>query len=255
LDSIQNIVNSEYRKPAFDKDYTRLNEEFIKIVKNQRNFSIKFIIEHLKSMACIIAIYQQLNDSAYVLSQNRDIQFVNLVSDTLKKYYPNSKAVTILWNDRIRLNESYTKLKLAYLGKSAKQLSYPDIALPGSDGNIIHLNSINSKCILINFWSPLNEDCIYVQKGLKQLYKEFHRKGFEIYNIALTEDKISWSKAAKNDLPGINVIDINASSSKFASLYNVTKLPASYIIGPKKDVLDKDLFGEALKKKIIELLK
>ena len=40
LDSIQNIVNSEYRKPAFDKDYTRLNEEFIKIVKNQRNFSI-----------------------------------------------------------------------------------------------------------------------------------------------------------------------------------------------------------------------
>jgi peroxiredoxin len=255
LDSIQNIVNTGYGKPGFEKEYNRLNAEFINKIKAQRNYSIKFIIEHLQSMAGIVAIYQRLNDTTYVLNQNRDIQYVNLVSDTLKKYYPDSKAVKILWNDRVRLNEAYNKLKLAYLSKSAKQLSYPDIALPGPEGDTITLSSIKGKCILINFWSPLNEDCIYVLRGLNQLYKDYHKKGFEIYNVALSEDKAAWQNAAKNGLSGINVIDVNAASSKFASVYNVTNLPASYLIGPKKDILSKDLFGEGLRKKLIELLK
>ncbi len=255
LDSIQKIVNKELNKPGFDKIYSRLNDEFINKVKQQRNFSIKFIIEHLKSMASIVAIYQQLNDSTYVLNQNRDIQYVNLVSDTLKKYYPDSKAVRILWNDRVRLNETYKRLKLEYLSRTAKQLSYPDIALPGTEGDTIHLSNIKSKCILINFWSPQNEDCLYVLRGLNQLYKDYHKKGFEIYNVALTEDKNAWLKAAKNDLQGINVIDVNAAGSKFASVYNISNLPASYLIGPKKDIQAKDIFGEKLRKKIIDLLK
>jgi peroxiredoxin len=255
LDSIQNVINNDFQKPGFEEKYKQLKDEILKKIIHQREYSIKFIIEHLKSLASIVAIYQQYNDSTYVLNQNRDLQYMNLVSDTLKKYFPNSKAVRILWNDRVRMNEEFNKLRLIYLSKNAKQLSFPEINLPGSEGDIIHLSEIKGKCILVNFWSPQVEDCIYELQSLRLIYKDYHKKGFEIYNVALSDDKKAWLIAAKNSLPGINVIDIDAANSKFARFYNVTKLPASYLIGSKKDIVAKDLFGEKLKEKLIELLK
>jgi hypothetical protein len=256
LDSLERIIDNNFGNKGFDTLYKRLNNQYIQTIKNQRTFSIKFIINHLHSLSSIIAIYQQLNDTTYVLNQNRDIQFINIVSDTLKKYYPNSKPVKILWNDRVMLNNKYNALELKYLGTTAKKLPFPEISLPDTEGDTIHLTQINRKCLLINFWSPYNDDCALVMDGLKELYTEYKRKGFEVYNIALFEKKAEWiNYVNKNKLPGINVIDQNAANSYCARIYNVSKLPASFLIGPEKEIVGKDLFGENLRNRLKGILK
>jgi peroxiredoxin len=256
LDSIEYVINSNVGKKGFDTLYKRLNEKYIQTIKDQRNFSIRFIIEHLRSLAGIIALYQQINDSTYVLNQNRDLQFVNLLSDTLKKYYPNSEPVRILCNDRVKLNNAYNMLKLESLKRNAVQRPFPEIALPGANGDTIELSQVKGKAILVNFWSPLNSDCLVVLKSLKELYSVYKKKGFEIYNIALTEKKSDWkSFVSENNLPGKNVIDVNAENASCLRLYNIGSLPASFLIGPEKEIAGKNLFGENLNKKLKEILK
>jgi peroxiredoxin len=256
LDSLEKTIDNNVGKKGFDTIYKRLNNQYIQTIKNQRAFSIKFIIGHLHSLSSIIALYQQLNDSTYVLNQNRDIQFINIVSDTLKKYYPNSKPVKILWNDRVALNNKYNTLALSYMGAKAKKLTYPEISLPNTDGDTIHLNQIKARCLMIYFWSPDNEDCILVMNGLKELYADYKRKGFEVFNVALFENKQEWIEYVKNNkLPGINVIDQKAANSYYAMIYNVSKIPASFLIGPDKEIAGKDIFGENLKNKLKKFLK
>jgi peroxiredoxin len=256
LDSLERIIDNNITNKGFDTIYKRLNHQYIQTIKNQRTFSIKFIINHLHSLSSIIALYQQINDSTYVLNQNRDIQLVNIVSDTLKKYYPNSGPVKILWNDRVDLDKRFRSLELNYLGANAKKLPYPEISLPDVDGDTIYLTKIKGRCILIFFWNPASEDCILAMNGLKELYSDYKRKGFEVYNIALFENKQDWIDYDKtNKLPGISVLDQRAANSYYARIYNVHNLPASFLIGPDKEIIGKDIFGENLKNKLKEILK
>lgn len=248
LDSLEKIMDAHVGKPDFDVVYSRLNNQYIATIKSQRNFSIKFIIGHLHSISSIVALYQQLNDSTYVLNQNRDLQFINLVADTLNKYYPNSKPVKILCSDKVRLNNIYNSLKIFYIGSHSRKLAFPDIVLQNSDADSIRLNQLKRKCILVNFWSPSNEDCIVVMHGIRELYAEYKKKGFEVYNIALTENKEMWVKYIKtNNVPGINVIDQRAANSYYARIYNVNALPASYLIGPSHEIVGKDLLEKISK--------
>ncbi len=256
LDSIENIININRNKPGFDSTFARLNHEYIKTIADQRKFSIKFILEHLKSLSGIIALYQKINDSALVLNKNRDIQYYNLLSDTLLKYYPKSKPVQMLFENKVKLNEAYNVLKIKLQKDKAKAVSFPDIALQDINGDTVHLSRIKGKCILINFWEPLNDDCNSAMQGIKKLYSVYRKKGFEIFNIGLVENRTEWYNYVKaNQLPGINVIDKKIDESYYARLYNVNALPASYLIGPDNIIAGKDLFGENLRNKLQKLLR
>ena len=256
LDSIANEINKSYNKKGFDTIYKRLNTKYVQIIKDQRKFTINYIIDHLSSLSSIIALYQQLNDSTYVLYQNKDIQFINLVSDTLKKYYPDCEAVQVLWNDRIRLNKNFDLLQLNYIGSIAKKISYPDIALPDTVGDSIHLSKVKARSLLVFFWNSENEDCRVAVQSIKDIYAEFSRKGLKLYNVAFSEDKKGWKKYINdNKIPGINVLETNISNSYCAQIYNVNSLPATYLIGPDKEIAGKNLFGENLRNKLKEILK
>jgi peroxiredoxin len=255
LDSLEKIIDKAFKKPGFDTIYSRVVKQYVNIIKEERNVSIKFIIENNHSLASIIALYQQLNDTTYVLNQNRDLQFVNIVADTLKKYHPEVSSVKILLADRSRMMQNYNILKLGQMRLHSKAVSFPDVSLTSVDKEKINLRQVKSKnkLVLINFWAPDNEECIIVLNNYKELYNEFKAKGFEIYNIAVTDDQQNWEDLVKSgNLAGINVIDKEGTS---ASFYNVKNLPASYLIGLDENIIGKDLFGENLRSKLKELLK
>jgi hypothetical protein len=256
IDSILAIQDNHKYGKAEDTLFKHLSNIAYHTIKNQRNFSIKFIIENLHSLSAIVALYQQINDSTYVLNKNTDLQFINLASDTLMKYFPDNSAVKVLWADRVRLNKMYNAIRIYNLSSKAKRISYPDIALPGVNNDTVHLSKINSKCILVNFWSPLDVDCQYANKGLKEIYSQYKKKGFEIYNIALTSDKDVWLKLVnRGNVPGINVIDKKTENSPYLLVYNIKKLPASYLIGSNGDVVEKDIYGEKLKTRLKQILR
>jgi hypothetical protein len=256
LDSLYKLALLYKDRKGYDTLMNRLDAEYADIIKQQRNFSIKFMIENLKSPACIVALYQQFDANTYVFGQNRDLQYIKIVSDTLQKYYPESRAVKALWVDRNRLFKSYNSAKLNYSIKDLPVHIYPEIRLPDKDGDTISLIDVKEKLVLLYFWSPLNQDSYTALSTFKELYSKYHGKGFEIYNVALFDDAGYWSNfVSRMGCAGINVIDQLAGNSVYAKEYNVQKIPATFLLDIKLGVVARDVFGDNLEQQIKKHLK
>ena len=69
------------------------------------------------------------------------------------------------------------------------------------------------------------------------------RRGLEIYQVALTQDKTAWAMQVKEqELPWISVCDPSGASSTAAMMYNVSQLPAMYVISRDGVITARNLF-------------
>ena len=91
---------------------------------------------------------------------------------------------------------------------------------------------------------------------LKPLYDEYHKKGFEIYQISLDPDKGTWAQVMKEqNLPWINVCDGLGGNSPYVLTYNLAGLPSAYIISDGELVDGQVVDEKSLRKLIDKLLK
>ena len=220
----------------------KLNAQYAKIVNAQRDSSITFIVRNVNSLASIVALYQKYDGVNYVLYKNKDIQFVKIVAESLVKKYPNSEHVKTLIVDKDKLLKKYEQAlvnaKLNKLIDEKKIIKYPEIILPNTKGDSLFLSKTKGKYILLNFWASWNEQSVKQNLILKDIYKKYHSKGFEIYQVSLDTKKENWERAIKFDqLSWINVIDLNGRMSYYAKLYNVRTLPTSFLINPEGDIV------------------
>lgn len=242
LDSVLAYAESIKDNPDFDQKVDEINMTYANIVDRQRDSSIAFIVNNLNSLASIVALYQKYDDENYVLYKNRDLQYIKIVSESLGEKYPESQHVKALLADKETLFQTYNQIKtnniLNEFVKDKEVSGIPEIVLPDQNGDSISINSISSKYILLNFWASWSEESIQQNIALLDIYKKYHAKGFEIYEVSLDTKKENWLRAVKFDqLPWINVIDINGRSSYYAKIYNVKTLPTSYLINPDGDII------------------
>jgi thiol-disulfide isomerase/thioredoxin len=216
-------------------------------------FNIKFILENLKSFASIKALYQKIDENAYVLGEARDLQYMKLVSDTLSKYYPGSRQVKALKTDfEKELNQS----KINRLNEVTSQIEPTrlDPTLKDINGKTVSLSSLRGRYVLLSFWSAASGDCLTENLQLKEYYKKYRAKGFEIYQINLDVNEDLWRKAVKFDeLPWINVREDDTSSPKNSVLYNVKILPANYLYDKEGNIIGSNMHGKALQLKLEQL--
>ena len=242
LDSIKNYINSIKDQDQLNKEIDQINKNYAEIVDQQRDSSIAFIIGNLNSLASILALYQKYDDKNYVLYKNKDLQYIKIVSDALEKKYPQSPHVKALIADKENLLKRFKQLqtnkKLSEIAQESNVYKIPEIYLPDTKGDSISLNQVNAKYLLLNFWASWNQESIQRNIELIDLYKKYHVKGFEIYEVSLDTKKENWTHAINFDqLPWINVIDLNGRTSYYAKLYNVRTLPTSYLINPEGDII------------------
>ena len=253
IDSIKKVFRDSQEDPDFKEKEELINERFIKILNTQRRFTIGFILKNLRSFASIKALYQKIDESTYVLYDYRDLQFMKLVSDTLMHYYPRSKQVKALKADfEKELNQSMVDR----LNQVTKDLpsSKLDPSLNDLNGKRITLSSLQGKYVLLAFWSADSRDCITENLQLKDLYKKYNKKGFEIYQINLDTDEDLWKKAVRYDeLPWISVREDDPSKPYNAIIYNVKTLPANYLYDPSGNIIANNLHGRSLQLKLIQL--
>jgi thiol-disulfide isomerase/thioredoxin len=242
LDSVLTYAEAIKDDPGFDQKINEINTTYANIVNQQRDSSIAFIINNLNSLASIVALYQKYDDENYVLYKNRDLQYIKIVSESLVAKYPNSQHVKTLLADKESLFQTYDKIQsnnaLNDILKDKETVSIPEIVLPDQRRDSVSINSISSKYILLNFWASWNEESVKQNIALLDIYKKYHVKGFEIYGVSLDTKEENWLNAIKFDqLPWINVIDINGRTSYYAKIYNVKTLPTSYLINPEGDII------------------
>ncbi len=246
-------IEKKYVLALMKKDPTvnNLESEYQKIIEQQRKFSISFVIQNLKSPASIIALYQQFTDSTFVFYKSTDLQYIKLVADTLSKYFPESRIVKQLCNERNRLLSKYNnfrKQSRLLITEKAVVSSFPDIRLPDINGDTISVAASVNKLLLLTFWSPTNNDSYAAMSTFSSLYNKYHHQGLEIYNIALFDDTGYWRNLIKKlKIPGIHVIDETGIQS--ARLYNVQRIPSTVLLS-REGILAINLFGDRLEKEI-----
>ena len=245
-------IASKLEKAADAEEVAALNRQISKeYVEYYRN-CVKYVLANSKSLTAVPVLYQNFGADLPVFAQNTDaIHFMN-VSDSLAAVYPESKYVKALKKEAER---RYGYLELEARLQDAQEVGFPDIVLPDINAQKIKLSEVDSKVIMVYFWT-VNDAAqkMFNLDFLKSIYDDYHKKGFEIYQIALDPDKTQWAQAVKQqNLPWINVCDALGADSPYVTLYNLAALPAAFIIADG-DLVDGQVVDEKSLRKLLDKL-
>jgi len=161
----------------------------------------------------------------------------------LSKRYPNERSV-MMFHDVVN------KMLATAIGQPA-----PEILLPSPDGSQIALSSFRGKIVLIDFWASWCGPCRKEMPNVVKAYAKFKDKGFEIFGVSLDQDRDRWVEAiAKDGITWPQVSDLKYWESAPARLYNVQSIPYTVLLDKEGKILDKNLRGDALEKRLDELL-
>lgn len=253
LDSLTAAYNKSSKEPGFEKTGPQLEKQYSDIIRDQRKKNIGFIVENVNSMASIKALYQRINEGAYVLYEPRDLQYLKIVSDSLSRRYPDSKHTQALARDLKKELEQLYMRQLRQATDTVKT-SKLDPDLTDINGRRVILSSLKGKYVLVSFWSAQSKECIAENLQLKDLYRKYSKKGFEIYQINLDENEADWRAAVRFDeLPWISTREEDPRNPLFARLFNVKTLPSNFLFDRKGEIIAVNLHGKSLDLKLGQL--
>lgn len=257
LDSIITTYEEIADVPGNDLKISALNDAYENALQKQRKYNIEFIVSNLHSMASIYALYQKTDSVTFLLNKAKDIQYYKLLSDTLSKYYPESDHVISLnYNADALLKTFYNQRNMELAEKMGKE-RLPDLEMPDIQGKNIKLSSLKGNIVLLSFWNPSDQNSIEYSLQLIPVYQKYKSKGFEIYQVAITTSVDRWRRAiALDEIPWINVTDLQGPKSYAVSIYNIAQLPANYLIDKEQQkVIGKNLDAELLEIKLEQYIK
>jgi len=149
----------------------------------------------------------------------------------------------------VKVKEDFDAKERIMPGKLA-----PDFTLKTPEGKELTLSSLKGKYVLIDFWASWCRPCRESFPRMKELYKKYHKKGFEILGVTNDNNHEMWKKAIKDDqIPWLNVADEfpnKYSTARVISEYGMDYLPSTVLIGPDGVIIAKLLHGKELDEKL-----
>src|SRR6056297_1680906 len=253
IDSLGQVFRNNPDKEPGEKLRARLNEESQKLVQDHKEYTKQFIDNNLESLASLMALYQQIGPRSYVLNPKEDLAYYEKVDSSLMSLYPNSEPVKSLHSQLADY-----KAQINANQKSKQKLSIgqvpPEIALPNPQGDTVTLSSLRGKYVLLDFWASWCKPCRVENPNLVKAYKKYKEEGFEIYQVSLDKKRSAWLNAIEKDnLNWVHVSDLEFWNSSAARTYNIRSIPASFLLNKEGEIIDKNLRGDALHKKLHEI--
>lgn len=153
----------------------------------------------------------------------------------------------------VSIKERLVQLKSVSVGQKA-----PDFTLNDVDGNPVSLYSKlggSTKLLLVDFWAAWCPPCRQENPNIVRIWKEYNKKGFDVFGVSLDRNKEDWVKAINDDkLTWTHVSDLKYWDCAPAKMYAVNSIPASFLLNAEGVIVGHNLRGEALAAKVKELL-
>lgn len=241
----------EGAKPA---DAAEIQQQLGQTYVDYYRHCVRYVLTNSHSLTSIPVFFQRFGSELPVFGQKTDAIHFRNIADTLEMVYPDSKYVKAL---RAEADKRMTSLEIDALLSSAEVIGYPEIVLPDINGNKVKLSEVDAKVTMIYFWTPSNpSQSMFNVEFLKAIYDDYHKRGFEIYQVAMDPDKALWASVIKEQkLEWINVCDSRGGQSPYVLHYNLAVLPAAYIISDGALVDGQPLDEKSLRKLLDDLLK
>jgi peroxiredoxin len=217
-------------------------------------YTKKYIDENLTSLVSLVALYQQVAPSVYVLNPARDLKYYIKVDSSLSILYPEYEPVISLHGQVMELISS-NKRETGMTPATGNGSVAPDISLPTPDGDTIKLSSTRGSVVLLDFWASWCAPCRQESPNLVKAYNLYRKKGFQIYQVSLDKTKEAWVKGIQDDQLGkwIHVSDIKYWKSVVVPLYNIEGIPYNFLLDKEGRIIASNLRGDQLQNKLAEL--
>lgn len=149
------------------------------------------------------------------------------------------------------LSERARVMKAVSIGQKA-----PDFTLNDVNGNPVSLSSkLGPKLLLLDFWAAWCVPCRQENPNVVNVYKEFNKKGFDVFGVSLDQTKEDWLKAIEDDkLTWTHVSDLQFWNNAAAKLYAVQGIPANFLLDETGTIIGRNLRGQDLYNKVKEVL-
>lgn len=222
-------VHDSLRKTSQDQKNSQEQGDFrIKLREKYSNdynrIFLSFVKDNPNSFYCFWGLVFGVVGNGY---DKESENIFNSFSDKIK----SSDVGKIFYKDlleakRVSINSKFEPLKL----KNEKLQE-----------EILDATRIKGKYVLIDFWFSHCAPCISQFPSLKDIYKKFSGKGFEIIGVStdITKDVNDWKSVIKKyNLTWKHLIDLDR---KEAEILSINKFPTSFLVDENGYIIAKDI--------------
>ena len=226
------------------EEITRLKREMGALYVKCKQEAVKYVVTHSKSLTIVPILYQKTSGGLPIFAQATDAIIMERAYDSLRTVYPSSPYIVSLADE---VSARRNALEIQNRMASAEEVDFPEIVLNDVNGQQQSLTALKGNVVVLMFWDAANVQQRVYNTDLKILYEKYHSRGLEVYQVGLNSDKTAWALQVKEqELPWISVCDPAAGASVGAMVYNVSQLPAMYLISRQGSIESKDVFDMRL---------
>lgn len=221
IDSLMQVYNT-----ASEEEKAKIREIYQGVQKEIENMENEFLAAHPVSHYALTKLQQEVGDmdlteaEAKVAAFEADPQFqgnANVIKcreivNTLKKVAVGQPAIDFTQNNEkdepVKFSDIYSKNKIT----------------------------------MLDCWASWCGPCRRFNPGLVEIYKKYHKKGFEILGVSFDNDKEAWLKAIKDDkLTWPQVSDLGGWKNKVGELYFIKFIPQNVFVDQNGKIVAKKL--------------
>lgn len=181
-----------------------------------------------------------------------NVEALKKMAESYAKNHADSPITNTLTEQVAQIESGFNEYEILKTGKKPA----PEIIMDSPEGKEIKLSSLKGKVVLIDFWASWCGPCRKENPNVVKLYNKYKNKGFTIYSVSLDTDQAGWVNAIEQD--GLvwpnHVSDLMGWKSFVVKLYGFSGIPHTVLVGKDGNIIDVGLRGDALEKKIAEIL-
>ena len=251
--SFQNKNMKKFMEAQQKKDNVtveKLKKEYTGFEKEREEYMNKYPEKNKDSYISLLLVQNMFNSPTFEINKVKKI--FNDLDSTLKATKIgkeiDAKLKTIENNHK---KQASAPTASAEVGKQA-----PDFSAKTPQGTEVSLKQSLGKVTIIDFWASWCGPCRKEMPNVVALYNELHSKGLNIVGVSLDKDLAKWNEAiAKDKITWTQISNLKEWSEPIAKQYGVQRIPTTFVLDATGKIIAKDLRGEELKAKVIELLK
>ena len=236
LNNIQNEIN--YNIALNDSLLTDdLEKQFINMRKKLTDYEFDFMKNKNDSYISALILQRMVFERS--IDYDKADSIMNTFDESLSLTSPFTAVEKIIENYKLSNTEA------PIVGSYA-----PKFSGPGIDGEVISLDGLKSKYILIDFWASWCAPCRVENPGLAELLNVYSTDDFSILGVSLDMNLESWKKAIETDgiQSWVHISNLKYFNDPIAKLYDISKegIPSSFLLNAERKIIARNIKGEDL---------